>query len=144
MKKYIFSVLVACCFGFISYAQPGGERPGHKPPTTEEKLKHVSERLDKELSLTPEQKEKVLGAYKKFFVAIDNEIAKSGKPVPPPPPPPPPPIKKEIADKLTAERDATIKTILSAEQFAKYKTEADKMRPRHHKDQNPPAPPENQ
>ncbi len=115
-----------------------------KPPTPEERLKRVSEKLDKDLKLSAAQKEKVMAAYKTFFAAIEKNKpkGKDGKPLPPPPPPPP--VSKEIADKLSAERDAKVKQSLTAEQYKKYVELEKTMRPQRpgKPGENAPPPPE--
>ena len=113
-----------------------------KPPTTEEKLKHVSEKINKEITLTPAQKAKVETAYKEFFADMEKLRKKDGKDMPPPPPPPP--GKKEDVDKLVNARDAKIKSALSEAQYKKY-TEIEKsLRPPRPGDgpgkQGPPPP----
>lgn len=96
-----------------------------KPPTVEERLKHVSEKINKEITLTAPQKAKVEAAYKDFFADIEKLRAKNGKTNMPPPPPPPPPGSKEDMDKLTQARDAKIKAALNETQYKKY-TEIEK------------------
>jgi len=121
MKKTILALIAItgfCCQSLL--AQP--PQPP-KPPSPEERLKKVSERLDKELHLTAVQKEKVLAAYKTFFADIEKNKSKN-------PPPPPPPVSKEVADKLSKERDAKIKEVLSAEQFKKYVEVEKTLRPK--------------
>ncbi len=121
-KKFIlFSVMsmVVLC----AMAQP--QQPP-KPPGTEEKLKHVSEKISKEITLTVAQKTKIEAAYKDFFIEMDKLRAKNGKAeTPPPPPPPPPPGSKEEVDKLSQARDAKIRSVLSEAQYKKY-TEIEK------------------
>jgi hypothetical protein len=129
MKKQI-TVLSACIvLVAAAHAQPpqNGDHP--KPPTQEERLKHVSEKFEKELNLTAAQKQKLTAAYKDFFSAMEKLRTKDGKPMPPPPPPPPPPADKEAVDKLVKTRDAQVKAALNITQFQKY-TELEKtMRP---------------
>ena len=125
-KKFIFLFSNLVLVGLCSMAQP--QQPP-KPRSTEEKLKHVSEKINKEITLSASQKTKVETAYKEFFAEVDKLRAKKGKTDPPPPPPPPPPGSKEEMDKLTKTRDAKIKTALSEAQYKKY-TEIEKsLRP---------------
>ena len=135
MKKNLLWMGMLLLMISITNAQ---SKEGHcppKPPTVEEHLKHVSAELDKQLGLSQEQKEKVLTAYKTFFTEIEK-YRKEGKQLPPPPPPPP--VSKEIADKLSDERDAKIKLALHEEQYKKYVEVEKKMRPKHPKEQAPP------
>ncbi|MES2328627.1 MAG: hypothetical protein V4539_03425 [Bacteroidota bacterium] len=125
-KKFLVLFSSAMLLSLYVLAQP--PQPP-KPPTAEERLKHVSEKINKEITLTAPQKAKVEAAYKDFFADIDKLRAKNGKKDMPPPPPPPPPGSKEEMDKLTKARDAKIKTALSEAQYKKY-TEIEKtLRP---------------
>ena len=135
MKKTLF--LFAFLFFTICYsnAQPEQEKQPRKPPTVEDRLKHVSEKLDEELKLTPDQKEKILAAFKTFFADMEANRSKQA-----PPPPPPPPVKKEIAEKLSAERDEKIRKVLTTDQFSKFKEIEKKLRPKHRKEDMPPPP----
>jgi hypothetical protein len=103
-------------------------QPPPKPPSAAERLKHVSEKINKEITLSTTQKTKVEAAYKDFFAEIEKLRSKNGKPEMPPPPPPPPGTKEEM-DKLTTARDAKIKAALTEAQYKKY-TEVEKtLRP---------------
>ena len=119
-------LLTAC----LTYAQqpPAGERPppGQKPPSPEEHVKQVTTKLQKDLTLSPEQTAKVEAAYKSFFTSMEKV---RGKMPPPPPPPPLPPGKKKSADSLAVIRDEQIKKVLSSAQFVKYKEVEKTMRP---------------
>jgi hypothetical protein len=121
MKKKLMVFSGALLLIVCAMAQPP------KPPTPEEKLKHVSEKISKEITLTPAQKAKVESAYKEFFADMEMLRRKNGKPEMPPPPPPP--GKKEDVDKLVKARDAKIRSTLSEAQYKKY-TEVEKtLRP---------------
>ncbi len=124
-KKLVW--LISCFFVINSHAQPpqDGDRP--KPPTSEERLKRVSERMDKELKLNPTQKQKLIAAYKDFFASMEKLRNKDGKPMPPPPPPPP--ADKEAVDKLVKARDAKVKAALTTAQYQQYTELEKKMRP---------------
>jgi hypothetical protein len=98
-----------------------------QPPSPEERLKHVSEKLEKELKLSAAQKEKLTAAYREFFSGMEKLHKTEGKPVPPPPPPPP--KNKEAVEKLTKARDAEIKSVLTAAQYQKYAEIEKTMRP---------------
>ncbi len=113
--------------GFLSMAQQQGSP---KPPDPAERLKLVSETLNKELSLTETQKVKVNAAYKQFFSDMEKLREKNTHfSVPPPPPPPPPPGKKEDIDKLAKARDEQIRSVLNAAQYKKYLDLEKTMRP---------------
>jgi hypothetical protein len=120
-SKSILMGIALCCSVVFAKAQPP------KAPGIEERLSHVSGRLEKEMTLTADQKEKIKAAYRQFFESMEKLRGKDGKLQPPPPPPPP--ADKAAVEKLSKERDARIKNILSASQFSKY-TEIEKtMRP---------------
>ncbi len=134
MKKNI-AFLLSLFFATVLMAQP--PHPP-KPPTQEERLKHFAEKLDKEISLSNEQKQKVLAEYKVFFGKMEELHSK----FPPPPPPPPPPSgMKEEMDKIVANRDEKIKKILTEEQFAKLKKMEMKRRQDGAGGMPPPPPP---
>ena len=79
MKKKYLAVALTLVLASASIAQPPTP---HKPPSQEERLKHVSKRLDKELQLNADQKKNVLDVYKDFFSA--REKVKADNPPPPP------------------------------------------------------------
>lgn len=123
MKILLLSILAA---GFVIVAkpQPPGQPP--KPPSPEERIRHTTEILQKEITLTPAQKAAVEAAFKQFFTAAD----KIRKENPPPPPPPPDPKVKEAMDKLVADRDASVKKILTAQQYEQYREALKKLHPK--------------
>jgi Spy/CpxP family protein refolding chaperone len=129
MKKQMLVVIAMLLIAGFAQAQPDQNGRPPKPPTPEQRLKHVSEELNKQLTLTTAQKEKVLAAYKAFFADMEKNKSKDAKQQPPPPPPPP--VSKEIADKLSAERDAKVKAALTPEQYKKYVEIEKTMRPKH-------------
>jgi hypothetical protein len=90
-KKLIMknnSLLLLLLLSLNAHSQPPKDR---KPPSPEERLKHVTERMNHELMMTPAQQTKVTAAYKDFFKAMDALRSKDGILAPPPPHPPPPP-----------------------------------------------------
>ncbi|MDE3251967.1 MAG: hypothetical protein KGO92_04110 [Bacteroidota bacterium] len=121
-SKRLFTGIAFCCSVLFAKAQPP------KAPGIEERLAHVTGKLEKEIELTSVQKEKIKAAYQQFFASMEKLRDKDGKQQPPPPPPPPP-ADKAAVEKLSNERDAQIRKVLSAAQYAKY-TEIEKtMRP---------------
>ncbi|MFC4231539.1 hypothetical protein ACFOW1_06545 [Parasediminibacterium paludis] len=125
-KQMLVAVAMLLIAGFAQAQADQNGRPP-KPPTPEERLKHVSEELNKQMELTAMQKEKILAAYKVFFADMEKNKSKDAMQ----PPLPPPPVSKEIADKLSAERDAKVKAVLTAAQYQKYVEIEKKMRPKH-------------
>ncbi|MEN9684885.1 MAG: hypothetical protein RLZZ28_671 [Bacteroidota bacterium] len=126
--KLLFSAML---MGLTAFTQP--QQPP-RPPGTEEKVKHVTEKIEKEISLTAAQKNQIAAAYKDFFSEMDKLRGKEGKL--PPPPPPPPPADKAAVDRLSKARDAKIKASLSQTQYEKYVQLEKSLRP-------PPPPPNN-
>jgi len=124
MKKIIALSVASIFAAGISFAQP---QPPHKPNDAE-RLKHVTNKLEKELTLSAVQKEKVTAAYKAFFSEMEKNKNNAGKPTEPPPPPPPP-VKREIVEKLAKQRDESIQKVLTNEQYKKYIEVEKKMRP---------------
>jgi hypothetical protein len=114
-------MLVVCSLK-AQQGPPGGQQ---QRPSPEDRLKRVTTRLEKDLALKPEQKQKVQDAYKTFFEGMQ----KLGASTPPPPPPPMPRVKKEDMDKLVAVRDESMKKALTDEQFKKYQEIEKTMRP---------------
>lgn len=121
-KNFIFLFSTSMLLALCVMAQPP------QPPSAAERLKHVSEKISKEITLTPAQKTKVEAAYKDFFADIEKLRSKNGKPDMPPPPPPPPGSKEEM-DKLTKARDAKIKAALTDAQYKKYTDVEKSLRP---------------
>ena len=137
MKKNIGFIAILLLMVSIGNAQPDRQQQPPKPPTIEEHLKRVTAELDKHPDLTSGQKEKVLDAYKTFFTEIEKE-SKNSKQAPPPPPPPP--VSKEVADRLSKERDAKIKEVLTDDQFKKYMEIEKSKRPKRPCNEAPPKP----
>jgi hypothetical protein len=136
MKKQIITVGLVLCMIITRAQQPP------QPPSIEERLKHTSEVLQKEVQPSAAQQAQIDAAFKIFFIAMD----KLHKENPPPPPPPPDPKVKEAMDKLVKERDEKIKKALTEDQFKKYKEAEKKLRPPKpggpdNKNGQPPPPP---
>ncbi|MEO8173592.1 MAG: hypothetical protein ABI581_10935 [Sediminibacterium sp.] len=121
-KKFLFLFSNVMLAMVCVMAQPP------KPPSEADKLKHVSEKISKAITLTPAQKAKVESAYKEFFASMEKLRSKNGKPEMPPPPPPPPGSKEEM-DKLTKARDTKIKAALTEVQYKKYAEIEKSLRP---------------
>lgn len=127
-------------FAFAVNAQQPAP-PGQ--PGVEERLKRTNEVLQKEVQPTATQQAAIESAFRTFFTAAD----KVRKDNPPPPPPPPDSKVKAAMDKLVAERDESIKKVLTEAQFKKYVAAEKKMRPPKPGEQkgpgNAPPPPNN-
>jgi hypothetical protein len=120
MMQFLVVSIAASLLPAMLKAQPP------KPPSAEERLKHVTEKMEKDLQLTKAQRETMTAAYKSFFAEMDKLRSKEK---PPPPPPPRPPEDKAAAEKLTKERDSKIKQALTDAQFKKFLELDKQMRP---------------
>lgn len=125
MKKKSVYFLAAFLLGAFTMS---AQQAPSKPPTPEQKLQHVTERINKTITLTEAQKKVIHEAYQDFFKS-EEALRKKGGNAKMPPPPPPPPADKAAMDKLVAERDAKIKSVLSADTYKKYLELEKSMRP---------------
>lgn len=122
--KNNFLTLLALLAGMSAIAQAGSP----KPPSRLERLKQVTEKINKEIVLTAAQKMELESAYSEFFDGIEKLRSKEGKPAIPPLPPPPP-VNREAAEKLSKVRDEKIKRVLSEEQYRQYSMIEKSLRP---------------
>ena len=130
MKKQLLNLFL-CIAVAISVTEIRSQPPGPpKPPSPEERIKFVSEKIEKEITLTTTQKEKIKMAYKNFFKNMEEIRNKQKHNGSAPPPPPPPPIKKEDMDRIATQRDEMIKGALSAAQYKKYQEIELTLRPK--------------
>ena len=83
-----------------------------KPPTSEERMKTIQEKVIGPLSLNPTQKEVITKAFKDFFADMEN-LMKSQ-------PNPQVPLEKSKIEPLEKARDEKIRQVLSKDQFLKY------------------------
>jgi hypothetical protein len=101
---------------------PGKEgQAGNKPPSLEERMKLVDEKIIKPLSLNSSQTETVNSAFKEFFTGMDK-VRQSQESNPAPP-------DKSKIEPLEKSRDEKIKQVLTKEQFVKYKELEKSSRP---------------
>ena len=108
--KSIVISLFFLLFGSISFAQPGSGNM--KPPTIEERLKMINEKICQPLKLDKNQTAKVVDAYKVFFIEMDKLIDfKSNPPKMP---------EKSKADALAKIRDDKVKKIIPNNLYVKY------------------------
>lgn len=109
MKKLILLGASVLMMSAVSVAQPG--KLGKKSP--QERAEHQTERLTKELSLTPEQAAKVKAILAKRGAEMDSVRSKKMAGA----------QKEEVrGDKKAAREktDAELKAILTPEQYAKF------------------------
>ena len=133
-KLVILALFVFAGIGAINAQEHPKKEGPRKPPTVEERMKHVKETLAKDASLSAEKQQKIMELFKQFFIKADKVA-----------PPPPPPNKEEM-DKLVKERDEAVAKVLTAEEFKRYKEAEKKLRPPHPPKPgegggNPPPPP---
>jgi hypothetical protein len=104
-------------------APPPGKdgKAGNKPPSLEERMKLVDEKIIKPLSLNSSQSETVNSAFKEFFTGMDKvRESQESNQVPP---------DKTKIEPIEKSRDEKIKQILSGEQFVKYQELEKSARP---------------
>ena len=117
------SLLTSVCF-----AQPQTDGKGRKPPTSEELLKMVNEKICQPLKLDKNQTAKVSVAFKDFFTEMDKLIDFKSNP-------PRMPEKSKI-DALAKIRDNKVKKAIPEKLFDKYIELEKTTRPPH--EGNPP------
>jgi hypothetical protein len=117
------SLLTSVCF-----AQPQTDGKGRKPPTSEELLKMVNEKICQPLKLDKNQTAKVSVAFKDFFTEMDKLIDFKSNP-------PRMPEKSKI-DALSKIRDNKVKKAIPEKLFDKYIELEKTTRPPH--EGNPP------
>jgi len=82
------------------------------PPTTEEKMKMVQEKIIKPLSLNASQSETITKAFKDFFTSAGELMKTQANPQLP--------LEKSKIDPLEKARDEKIRQVLTKDQFTKY------------------------
>jgi hypothetical protein len=72
MKRSMQFFIVCLLMQATVYAQPPSGDGPPRPPSAEERLKHVTEKFGQELQLNAEQKQKLSAAYKSFFADMEK------------------------------------------------------------------------
>ena len=127
-SKIVMLALFISLFTGVCFAQPQPDGKGRKPPTIEEKLKMVNEKICQPLKLDKNQTAKVGVAFKEFFTEMDKLIDfKSNPPRMP---------EKSKVDALAKIRDNKVKKDIPENLFAKYIELEKTTRPPH--EGNPP------
>ena len=126
--KIALIVLFISLFSTICLAQPQPDRKGRKPPTVEERLKMISEKICTPLKLDKNQTAKVSDSFKDFFTEMEKLIDFKANP-------PRMPEKSKV-DALTKIRDNKVKKVIPENVFAKYIELEKSTRPPH--EGNPP------
>lgn len=116
-----FIVLFISSLSTICLAQPNGKE--HKPPTIEERLKMVTEKICQPLQLDKNQTAKVSVAFKDFFTEMDKLIDFKTNP-------PRMPEKSKV-DALAKIRDNKVKKVIPENVFDKYIELEKSIRPPH-------------
>jgi hypothetical protein len=119
--KIALIVLFISLFSFVCYAQQNGKE--HKPPTIEERLKMVNEKICQPLKLDKNQTLKVGVAFKDFFVEMDKLIDFKVNP--------PHRAEKSKVDALAKIRDNKVKNVIPENVFNKYIELEKSIRPPH-------------
>lgn len=108
----VIIVLFISLFTGVCIAQPQLEGKGRKPPTIEERLKMVNEKICQPLKLDKNQTAKVSGAFKEFFTEMDKSIDFNSNPPRMP--------EKSKADALAKNRDNKVKKVIPENVFDSY------------------------
>jgi len=91
------------------------------PPSIDERLKTVDEKICKPLSLSATQKETVNKAFREFYTEMDKLPKPQANSQTPP--------DKSKVEPLEKARDSKIKQVISADQFKKYQELEKSLRP---------------
>lgn len=127
-SKIVITVMFISLFTGVCFAQPQPDGKGRKPPTIEELLKMVNEKICQPLKLDKNQTAKVSVAFKEFFTEMDKLIDFKANP-------PRMPEKSKI-DALAKIRDNKVKKVIPEKLFDKYIQLEKTTRPPH--EGNPP------
>ena len=110
-------------FTSLCFAQPQTDGKGRKPPTSEELLKMVNEKICQPLKLDKNQTAKVSVAFKDFFTEMDKLIDFKSNP-------PRMPEKLKV-DALAKIRDNKVKKVIPENLFEKFLELEKTTRPPH-------------
>lgn len=111
-SNIVIIILFISLFTGICFAQSQPDGKGRKPPTIEERLKMVNEKICQPLKLDKNQTAKVSVIFKDFFTEMDKLI--DFKTNPPRMP------EKSIIDALAKIRDNKVKKVIPENVFDKY------------------------
>ena len=110
--------MIVLAMGLLQVSAQQGE---HKPPSIEERIKRVTESLEKEIELSDSQKEIIQRAYTEFFKTTDKLMQSGQRP------------EKSVMEKHESERDTKIKKALSKEKYEQYLNISRSLKPKHSK-----------
>ncbi|OAZ04253.1 hypothetical protein [Flavobacterium succinicans] len=108
----VITVCLSILFTNICLAQPQSDSKGPKPPTLEQRLKMVTEKICLPLKLDKNQTKKVGDVFKDFFSEMDKSIDLKTNP-------PRMPEKSKV-EALAKIRDNKVKKIIPENLFDKY------------------------
>ncbi|MBO9151565.1 hypothetical protein ACFOTA_05065 [Chitinophaga sp. GCM10012297] len=119
-KQILFALAFMLAVNVAAFAQQGGGNGQRRTP--EERVKMTVERLTTELQLNKEQAVKLDTVFTKFYKDMQKmrEEAQAGGGR----------MDREAFQKLGGERDEKVKTVLTDDQFKKYKEQMEAMRQR--------------
>lgn len=127
-SKIALTILCIGLFTGMCFAQSQPDGKGRKPPTSEELLKMVNEKICQPLKLDKNQTAKVSVAFKDFFTEMDKFIDFKSNPTRMP--------EKSKIDALAKIRDNKVKKAIPEKLFDKYIELEKTTRPPH--EGNPP------
>jgi hypothetical protein len=111
-SKIALTLLFISLFTNVCFAQPKPDGKGRKPPTVEERLKMVNEKICTPLKLDKNQTAKVSEAFKDFFTEMEKLIDFKANPPRIP--------EKSKMDVIAKIRDNKVKKVILENVFAKY------------------------
>jgi len=115
MKKLIFTTILFISMGTMVFAQKDNSKKGHKTP--EEKAKHLTDVLEKKLTLTADQKTKIYAISLDGLKQVKASHVEGQKP------------DKEKVKAELAKRDVQISAVLNDSQRKLYQDwKAEKMK----------------
>ena len=107
MKTKLILAVITFFIGIgYCFSQPGnGDR---KPPSIEERIKMIDEKICQPLKLDKTQKEKLMSAFNTFFIDLDKIAMPPARP------------EKSKVDALAKIRDAKVKLAIPEALYPKY------------------------
>ena len=114
-QKKIFLVAVMVLLTTITFGQQHQQQ--RKPPSIEERVKHVITVLEKKIDLSDSQKSTIENAFTDFFTKAENERKSGEHP------------EKSVMEGFEKERDQKIKLVLNEEQYEDYLRISCQLRP---------------
>ena len=120
LKSFLVFAIFLVSTSVIAQPPGGGQGGGHQgpPPIPNDKqIEKMVDDLAKELSLSTEKEEKVLGLYKAHFTQVKAKTSGNSRP------------KREEMEALDATLEKNVKAELTKEQITKYDAHLKKQKP---------------